>query len=114
MLLVVYVAVGLALLLDALRTSGPERPKNVFTVVMFMPGLMAGLSAMILRPGPSRDLVAAFFVTSQFMFVGLFFTTGTLGWLMIMVEGRSLPGRPSGFWADLATLAFFLSICLPL
>jgi rRNA maturation protein Nop10 len=109
MILVVYVAVALALLLAALRTTGPERPKEVFNTVLYMPTMLAMLSALILRPGASRDLITALLVTSQFVFLAL--PPTALGLLTIILKG-SLPGPPGASWLGVAQLAIALPYCL--
>jgi hypothetical protein len=68
MVLVVYVAVVLAWFLTALNATGPDRGALVFYSVLFVPALLAAVSACILPPGPLRFWLTAFFVTSQFVF----------------------------------------------
>jgi hypothetical protein len=87
-ILVVYVAVAVAVLVSTLRTTGPERLQEVISTVVFVPIALLGLSALILRPGPHRVWLAAFFLTSSYALLASFLTAPAL---LVSVLGRRLP-----------------------
>jgi hypothetical protein len=85
MILVVYVAVVLAWLLAALRTTGSTNGISDSVLrALFMPMVLAGLSALILRPGPHRDWITVFALTGQVIFLANWFTLPPLFLLYVL------------------------------
>ena len=71
MLLVLYVAVALAMSLPAMHARGVGRPLLLSVTIPGVPLTLAGLSWLILRPGPQRDLVQISFLFIAHASVGL-------------------------------------------
>ncbi len=72
MLLVLYSAVALWLFLPAFRAPARERIFYVCLAMFVVPIVLAGLSWLILRPGPWRDWLAGFFTCSALLVVAVF------------------------------------------
>ncbi len=109
MILVVYVAVVLAWVLAALRTTGSTNGiRDSLLRVLFIPVVLAGLSALILRPGPHRDWVTAFALTGQFIFLVNWFTLPPLLFLYFLPAFRNATSNIQ-MWKEFVAI---LAICI--
>jgi hypothetical protein len=73
MILVVYVAVTLAWLVPSLRATGPNSGMVLFLSALLTPAVLALLSVLILRPGPYRGWLTAFFLALQLLLAACLF-----------------------------------------
>jgi DNA-directed RNA polymerase subunit RPC12/RpoP len=69
--LVVYVVVTLAMIICALSMTGQESAERLAPLLTFIPLVLCGLSALILNPGPRRDLIYMLFVQLLMGFVAI-------------------------------------------
>ena len=80
MILIVYTAVSLAAMTAAVNQPEPRLLHVVYASIL-LPFVLSGLSLLILRPGPGRDWVVAFFWT---IFHGLFAILMTASALLVL------------------------------
>ncbi len=113
MILVVYVAVVLAWVLAALRTTGSTKGiSDSLLRVLFIPMVLAGLSALILRPGPHRDWITAFALIGQVIFLFNGFTLPPLLVVYFLPALRKGTANGQMWYAVIATLS--LGILVPI
>jgi hypothetical protein len=88
MIWVLFVAVFLALITPGIRSTGPDRGSIWVLTVLGVPLGMAGLSAVVLRPGASRDWVTGFFLALPCVMIGLVLAAAVYhGWVPPKVVG---------------------------
>ena len=90
MIWVLFVAVFLALITPAIRSTGPDRGLIWCNTVLGSPFGMAALSAVILRPGARRDWVTQFFIALPCVMIGLV--------LAVVVYHGWVPPKVVGTW----------------
>jgi ribosomal protein L37AE/L43A len=109
MIVVVYVAVVLAWVLAALRTTGSTNGiADSLLRVLFIPMGLAGLSVLILRPGPHRDWITAFALTGQVVFLVNWFTLPPLLFLFLLPALRKATSNTQ-MWGEFVAM---LAICI--
>jgi hypothetical protein len=109
MIVIVYVAVVLAWVQAALRTTGATNGiRDSLLHVLFMPMMLAGISALILRPGPHRDWITAFALTGQVIFLVNWFTLPTLLFLFFLPALRKATSNMQ-LWLEPVVI---LAICI--
>jgi hypothetical protein len=66
------VTVTLALITCAFTITGQQGAQRSVFILTFIPLVLCGLSALILTPGPHRDLIYMLFVQLQMVFVAMY------------------------------------------
>lgn len=95
MVLVVFVACEMSMLMVALRATGPDRNTVRFVFAIGSPFALAGLSGLIVRPGPHRDWIAGLFVALGYSAVLVFLAT--LLCARIILNRPVFPNATGGF-----------------
>jgi hypothetical protein len=113
MILIVYVAVTLTVMLAASDKSEP-RLFDVIGASIVLPLVLSSLSVLLLRPGPSRDWVVAFFWTIFQGLLAILFAAPTLLVIFMYRRLNGPVGPIKGAQLIVPIISFYGLLCLGL